>query len=254
MKDETRVLKSALPLYLEGTNGKAVLIIHGYNGYPGEMYELGRRINAEGYTVALPRLPGHGTNGADFRKTNHRVWLDYITNEYMNLKSRFESVTITGLSMGGVLSLLLAERFRPEKIILLAPAMSIGNKVFYLSPIIKLFIRKIGRPWEPAPSDDEDRIFMGKEYWSNLLTSNIASLLTLMRKAGKRLSLIECPVYCMLSETDELVALDAGDIIEKGVKSPFTKIILKNSPHVLVEGEEKETVFEYVTEWLKEEK
>ena len=61
MKNETKVLRTALPLYLDGTNGKAVLIQHGYSGYPTEMYDLARRIHAEGYTVVVPRLPGHAT-------------------------------------------------------------------------------------------------------------------------------------------------------------------------------------------------
>ncbi|MBI9108811.1 MAG: alpha/beta fold hydrolase [Spirochaetales bacterium] len=251
MKDNTKVLKSALPLYLEGDNKKAVLVLHGYNGYAGEMYELARRIHGEGYTVSVPRLPGHGTNGADFRKTNHRDWHSHAVNEYLNLKSRFDSVSVTGLSMGGVLSLLLAEQFSPEKIILLAPAMSVSNRIFYLSPILRIFIRKIKRNWEPRPSDDDDRRFMGKEYWSYFFASNIASLLKLIRKAQKSLGAIECPVYIILSEKDGWISLDSGDLIQKGLNVPFRKVVLKNSPHVIVEGPEKETVFENVCNWLK---
>lgn len=251
MKDETKVLKTALPLYLDGSNGKAVLVIHGFTGYPGEMYELCHRIHDEGYTVSLPRLPGHGTNGADFRKTNHRDWLNHVVNEYLNLQIRFESVSVTGLSMGGVLSLLLAERFSPNKIILLAPAMSISNKIFYYTPFLKIFIRKITRNREPEPSDDNDRIFMGKEYWNYFFPANMASLLKLIRKSERGLGHIECPVYYILSEKDDSVSLDAGELIEKGLKRPAVKVILKNSPHVVVQGEEKEIVFENVCKWLK---
>ena len=68
MEKYTRVLKSALPLFLEGTNGKAVLVQHGFNGYPTEMYGLAHRLHDEGYTVVVPRLPGHATSLADFKK------------------------------------------------------------------------------------------------------------------------------------------------------------------------------------------
>jgi len=253
MKDETKVLGSALPFYLEGSNGKAVLVIHGYNGYPGEMYEIARRIHKEGYTVSVPRLPGHGTNAADFLKTGHEHWLGQVVNEYLNLQSRFESVSVTGLSMGGVLSLLLAERFSPDKIILLAPAMSISNRTFYYTPFLKIFVKKMRRNWEPRSTDDEDRIFMGREYWSYFFSSKLASLLKLIRKAERGLGDIECPVYIILTEKDGWVSLKSGEMIEKGVASPVETVILKNSPHVIVQGPEKETVFEHVCTWLNQE-
>ena len=62
-------------------------------------------------------------NGADFRKTNWKLWYNHVKNEYLNLQSRFESVSVVGLSMGGVLALIMAAEFRPERAILLAPAM-----------------------------------------------------------------------------------------------------------------------------------
>ena len=251
MKDMTRVLASARPLFLAGENGKAVLVLHGYNGYPGEMYELAEKINAAGYTVSVPRLPGHGTNGQDFLKTDHRAWYAHVRNEYLDLKSRFDEVSVAGLSMGGVLSLLIAEELDPDRIILLAPAMLIKSRIFYMIPVIRLFLKKMKRSWEPQPEESADRIVLGREYWSWYYSGTIASLLKLIKKAERGLGRISCPVFMMLTEKDGWVDPRAAELIEKGLNVHSEKVMLKNSPHVIVEGEEKETVFSACIDWLQ---
>ena len=251
MKSSDRVLKTSPPLYLEGTNGKAVLVQHGYNGYPREMYSLAKRLHAEGYTVVVPRLPGHATNAADFRKSNWKQWYLHVRNEYLNLQSRFDWVAVAGLSMGGVLSLLMAEEFNPVKIILLAPAMAVKQKLVYFTPFLRFILPSIKREWPVEPDADEDRITMGREYWSRHYTAQIANLVRLMKIAKKRLHEVVCPVYIMLSNKDSTVPSKAGDIIEKGVAGYVTRLNLKDSPHVFFEGPEEDFVINKVVEWLE---
>ncbi len=251
MKSNIKVLKSALPLYLEGTNGRAVLVQHGYNGYPAEVYKVARRLHAEGYTVAVPRLPGHATNRKDFQNSNWKLWLDHLRNEYLNLQSRFESVTIVGLSMGSLLAILAAAEFQPEKIILLAPAIAVKQKLVYFTPVLRFLIPYIKRDRPRAEVIDEDRIFMEREYWSRHYTAQLAGFIKIMRMARRKLKDINCPVYIMLSEKDSTVPLSAGEIIEAGVKDYLAeKLILKNSPHVFFEGPECDPVTEKVVDWV----
>lgn len=255
MMENTKVVSLALPLYLKGTTDKAVLIIHGFTGYAGEFYELAGKLNDEGYTVSIPRLPGHGTNRRDFLKTGWKDWLEHVQNTYLDLRTQFESVSIVGLSMGGVLSLILASRFQPERIALLAPAIVVSNRIFYLTPLLKFFIKQMGKEWTPEEGDTDDIIKLGREYWSFNYPGQLASLYKLIRIARKGLSRIECPSLLMLSEKDRSVPLSAGTLIERGLKnSKLEKIILKNSPHVLVSGCEKEFVNDQVISWLNNEK
>ena len=58
-----QVIDGAKTFLLEGSNRKAVLLIHGYTGTPSEMLPLGNYLNQLGYTVLCRRLPGHGTSG-----------------------------------------------------------------------------------------------------------------------------------------------------------------------------------------------
>ncbi len=49
------------PFYFQGTNGKAVLLIHGWSSVPYEVRRLGVYLYENGYTVSGPLLSGHGT-------------------------------------------------------------------------------------------------------------------------------------------------------------------------------------------------
>ena len=249
----TTVIKEALPLKLIGKKDSAVLLIHGYTGYAGEYYELAESINKEGFTVSLPRLPGHGTNRRDFLKTGWRDWLNHIQNAYLDLKAEYKDVSVVGLSMGGVLSLILASRFNVKKIVLMAPAMAVHSKSFYLTPIIKFFKKEMKKDWSPDEGDNENIRKLGKEYWSVTLPSQLSHLYKLMRIAKKGLSKVKCPTLLMLSEIDDSVPLKAGDIIERGFQNvALEKVILKESPHVIVSGKEKDMIISKVVKWLKE--
>ena len=252
MKETTRALKTALPFSSEGTSGRAVLLLHGYNGYPGDMIELARRLAAEGYTVSVPRLPGHGTDSRDFRRSGWRDWLCCARNAYIDLSSRYENVSLSGLSMGGILSLLIAAEFRPEKLVLLAPAMAVARKVFYLTPLLKYLVPVMKRGWNVERESDGDRKVLAREYWSHYYTAQIAELNRLMMMARRKLDRIDCPVYVMLSETDPTVPLQAGRVIKAGLNVPYTEFVLKNSPHVIFDGPEKDIAVEQVLKWMSE--
>lgn len=251
---ETPFLKEASPLYLEGQNGKAVLVIHGYTGYPGEFYETARALNDEGYTVSLPRLPGHGTSRDDFYTTGWKDWLGHVEKAYRELEENFDSPSLVGLSMGGVLALILASRFSPERTALLAPAMAVRNKIFYATPLLKFFVKKWPKEWTPEEGDSDDVRTLGREYWSSHMPGQMAQLYKLMRLAKRGLKNVNSPTLIMLSRIDGSVPLYAGTIIEKGLRDcPVKKVILEESPHVLVAGKEKKRVIAEVIRWINQE-
>ena len=100
----------------------AILIIHGYTGYPGEVVRPARDLFALGYDVYAPRLPGHGTSGKDFAHTDMMDWMRLVMNAVADLKEKYRNVYIAGHSMGGALAVIAAAEKDIEKTLLLAPA------------------------------------------------------------------------------------------------------------------------------------
>ncbi len=248
---ETVVFPSAHSRFYE-EGEEAVLLIHGHHAYTGELFYLFDRLKDEGFTVSLPRLPGHGTNGRDFHQTGYRDWLRCVTDEYINLKSRYSKVYVAGLSMGGVLTLLLAEQFDPDGIALMAPAVSIRNKLFYLSPYLKYLIPRIRTNWSPAEEESEERRAIGREYWQYHDAAKVHDLLILQKMAIKKLGNVTSPTLTIVSLGDKTVPPEAADLIENGITSKEIKrIVLKESPHVIVDGCDREQVADEVISWFK---
>ncbi|MEY3014780.1 MAG: hypothetical protein RIT45_3515 [Pseudomonadota bacterium] len=134
-----------------------VLLLHGFTGSPWELRPLAESLRAEGYTVAMPLLPGHGTRLEDLDRTGWQDWLAGARSALDWMTPHVDRVHLCGSSMGALLTLLLAQQQldRPlRSVTLLAPAMA-------LSPPIAAAIRVLalaGRPAflrkEPVPLAD----------------------------------------------------------------------------------------------------
>jgi carboxylesterase len=239
------------PFFLDGgTTG--VLAIHGFTGVPGDMHYLAERLNTEGYTVSVPRLPGHGTNAVDFRSTNGNDWLRRCVDAYLDLSYHCEKVYVTGLSMGGVLTLLLATMFDIDRIALSAPAITTSNSMIRLTPILRWFMTH-GAPREAEEYEDPGYRALAPEYWRYDWLAQVASLYKLQKTAQKRLARVRAKTLTIVSEKDSMVPVRAAEIIEKGLGSEVKRrLVLKESGHVVVNGKERESVADAIIEWFRD--
>lgn len=246
---ETKVSPISKELYLKGDKDVAVLILHGYTGSPHDMYYIGREINKAGFTIYIPRLSGHGTNSIDFLNSSWKDWLRKSYESYLNLNSYYEKTYVLGLSMGGVLATLLAEKFEIEKVVLAAPALLTADWRIKLTPFMKFFIKRIPKR-SVQTFDDHNLDFLAKNYWNYDWPSKAADLYKLERLAVKNLDNIKSKLFVILSEKDDAVPLSVKNLIENRVHSNYDFLILKESGHVVVNDIEKETVAKETINWL----
>jgi len=93
---------------LDAKSGKAVLLIHGLTGAPGEMKFLARRLYKRGLSVAAPLLAGHGLDEAHLLRTDWRDWRDSLRKPLEELRADHDEVYVAGICVGGALGLALA--------------------------------------------------------------------------------------------------------------------------------------------------
>lgn len=93
---------------LDAKSGKAVLLIHGLTGAPGEMKFLARRLFKRGLSVAAPLLAGHGLDEAHLLRTDWRDWRDSLRRTLEELRADHDEVYVAGICVGGALGLALA--------------------------------------------------------------------------------------------------------------------------------------------------
>ena len=120
------MLNGARPFALDGSSNEAVLCLHGFTGSPGIYRQLARELNAEGFSVCVPALPGHATKSEDMIGCTAEDWLSFARQELERLKGRYGAVHLVGLSLGGALcSILAAEDGYVASLSLLSPAFGL---------------------------------------------------------------------------------------------------------------------------------
>src|SRR5215207_10716113 len=102
------VVPGAEGFTLEGTNGRALLLLHGFGDTPQTLRYLGGRLHAEGFTVRAPLLPGHGRGLRDFAMASADDYASTARSELDQLREMSRWVGVIGLSMGGALAARLA--------------------------------------------------------------------------------------------------------------------------------------------------
>ena len=94
------LLPGAEPYSADG-GSTGILLIHGFTSSPKSMKPWGERMAAEGHTVRVPRLPGHGTRWQDMNLTRWEDWYAEADRAFLELQSACDAVFVFGLSMGG---------------------------------------------------------------------------------------------------------------------------------------------------------
>jgi carboxylesterase len=115
------------------------LVLHGFTGSPRSMRPWAEALAADGLTVRMPRLPGHGSRWQDMAVTRWDDWYAEADAAFAELTERCSDVFVMGLSMGGSLSLRLAEQHGDavSGLVLVNPAVHSENKALGLLPLLK---------------------------------------------------------------------------------------------------------------------
>lgn len=140
-------MPGAEPFLFPGSH-TGVLLIHGFTGSPAAMRGLGKYLNeTQGYTALGIRLPGHGTHVDDLRRPAWRDWITAVEDGLNLLKDMSDHIYVAGLSMGGILTLITANRYQVSGVAALSAPYGLTNdwRVPLMRPL-SLFVPKFKKP------------------------------------------------------------------------------------------------------------
>lgn len=219
------------PVYHRGSDC-GVLLIHGFTGTCAHMRPLADALAARGYTVRTINLPGHASTEADMAKADWQQWLHAAKEAAYEMMQQVRVFTVAGLSMGGVLALLIAQQMKVDVCVPISAPTAVKNRALPLAGLAAPFVPLI--PWGPA-TDRHRHIDKNYDFgYSGFPTAKGADLNRLIKMANRNLFSIQCPILVVQSDGDETIWQGSADAILEGVSSKVrSKLQLHGMPHVV---------------------
>lgn len=213
-------------------NDCGILIIHGFTGTCAQMRPLADELAARGYTVRTINLPGHATTEDDMAKSTWQQWLHAAKEAAYQMMQEVRVFTVCGLSMGGVLALLVAQQMKVDVCVPISAPTAVKSRALPLAGLAAPIIRRI--PWGEAT---ERHRYIDKTYdfgYSGFPTAKGADLYKLIKMSNRNLFNIQCPILVVQSDGDETIHESSADTILEGVGSKVRqKLWLHGMPHVV---------------------
>jgi carboxylesterase len=233
------------PFYWEG-GPVGVLLCHGFTATTAEVRLLAQSLHEQGYTVAGPLLPGHGTTPADCNQHTWQEWYTSVEQTYQQLVARCQRVVVGGESTGALLILRLAA-MHPEVVGILcyAPALRL-----LLAPV-KIFLLSLCAPFltsiPKAPSTD-DNPWQG---YSVEPLKGARQLLGLQKLIYPLLPRIHQPIIIIQGRLDPTVHPQSPQIIFDQVNSSIKELHwLENSTHCVILDKERDLAASLTLDFL----
>ncbi len=227
-----------------------VVLSHGFTGSPASMRPWAEHLANAGYSVRLPRLPGHGTDWRDANTTKWPDWYGAIEQAFDELDARCERVFAAGLSMGGTLVARLAEvkGASVAGLVLVNPSLGterwdarLARYIAWAVPSRPSIGGDIKKPGPPEPAYDRTPV------------KAFVSLQNLWRVVLTDLDKITSPVLMLRSRIDHVVEPLSGRLLMAGATSTTVReVILEDSYHVATLDNDAPLIFDASVEFITE--
>ena len=254
-----QIIPTAEPFFFPApkTSSRSVgcLLIHGFTGTPKEMRPMGEHLAKQGYSVLGIRLTGHATQPDDMRRSHFADWTASVEDGYQLLRGVADNIYLVGLSMGGVLSLLMSTRLDVKGVVAMSTPYRLPvDYPAWMFRFVSYFMPYRQKANEPPGTSwfDKDAFREQVSYPQNPMRSvgELSKLLAVMRAA---LPKVNVPVQLIHSKDDRYVLPENMEHIYAGlVNAPDRqKLYITGSGHVVTRDAARLEVFEAASQFIR---
>ena len=232
------------------TKEVGILLIHGFTGSPSSMRPWAEFMHQQGYTVRVPRLPGHGTKPEDLNEVKWQEWPRKIESELRELQKSCSKIFVFGLSMGGGLTLYTTQNHQEKLagIVLVNPMIHIP----FVTPTFAKIVSKFTKMRSAVGNDIKRKNVTEYAYDANPIVG-IYELTKMLKVTRANLAKINIPTLLFHSTEDHVLPVSNTEIILNGISSKDKeRVELTNSYHVATLDHDMEIIFEKSLTFVKE--
>lgn len=252
----TQIIPTAEPFLFVGEPSKpACLLIHGFTGTPKEMRWMGEFLNQQGYTCLGIRLAGHATDPQDMIRSNWTDWTASVEDGYHLLRGVTDNIFLMGLSMGGILSLLMSTRLDVKGVVGMSTPYKLPDdpRLRHIDWISKFVT------YMPKSDEEPGSSWFDKEAWKDHVSypqnpvRSIGQLNKLLGEMRLALPHVRVPVLLIHSRDDHYVVPDNMELIYADLvnASDKTKLHVTGSGHVVPRDAARQQAFQYALDFIQ---
>ncbi|HVL04677.1 MAG TPA: alpha/beta fold hydrolase [Acidimicrobiales bacterium] len=203
------------------------LVLHGLTGSTQSVAGLRAALEAAGFAVEAPMLPGHGTTPEDLAGCGWSDWTAAAEEAYGRLAV---PAAVVGLSVGGALAAGVAAA-HPE-----VRGLAVVNPL--VDPPAPAFLDTLqafldaGELFLPGVGGDLNDPGAKEVAYDRMPVAALLSLGHGLHALRPRLSEIRCRVLILTAVHDHVVPAESSDVLAGGVSGPVERVWLENSAHV----------------------
>lgn len=179
-----------------------VLMLHGFSGGPYEISPLAQYIEEKtGWIVETPTFTGHGESDAlHLKGYKAEHWLMDAEISFRNLSKKVNEVIVIGFSMGGVIALYLAKRYKVKQLVLLSAAAK------YIAPAQLLKdLRLIAEDAIRGQLKDNELFKRYENKLKNVPVSSTVQFMKIVRQVEPYIRTINVPTFIVQGQADGIV-------------------------------------------------
>jgi carboxylesterase len=222
------VIPGAEPWSADG-GPHGALVLHGFTGNCAGVRPVAEALHARGFALEMPLLPGHGTKVEDLLPTTFDDWYDAAENALERLQDRVDRILVTGLSMGGALTCVLAVE-HPE-----IAGIACVNPATQVNDEIRATVQAVldaGEDYIPPVGSDIAREGATENAYAATPVPPLLTMFDAADRFASRLDKITCPTLVLTSRQDHVVPPSDSEFLVSKVAGPVEHVWLENSYHV----------------------
>ena len=250
------IIPTAEPFFFLGDPLKpACLLIHGFTGTPKEMRWMGEYLNQQGFTCLGIRLAGHATHPEDMIRSKYTDWIASVEDGYHLLRGITDNIFLAGLSMGGILSLLMSTELDVRGVIAMSTPQSLPKDypVWFLRLISKVVKYSSKHKGEPGSGWFDKTAYQEQVSYPQNPVHSVAELKELILRMQAAYLKVKAPVLLIHSKDDRYVLPENMEHIYAGLVNARdkTKLYITGSGHVVTRDAARTRVFQSAVEFIQ---